>query len=96
MGSRLKIINKKRFFFAFSTLLLLLILIFVITVYAFDSSPSIAPRYREYVVSQGDTLWDISIENKGDMDVRTYLYTLKKINDLGSSDIRIGMKLKLP
>jgi hypothetical protein len=96
MKKRLKIVNKKRFFIAFTVLLAILLMIFVISVYAFDNNPGGNHAYREYVVSQGDTLWDISQKYKGDTDIRTYLYDLKKINELKTSDISIGMKLKLP
>jgi hypothetical protein len=96
MKKRFKIVNKKRFFIAFMVLLAMLLMIFVITVYAFDNSPGNTYTYREYIVSQGDTLWDISQKYKGETDIRTYLYDLKKINELNSSDISIGMKLKLP
>jgi nucleoid-associated protein YgaU len=96
MKKKVKVVNKKRFYIAFTILLFILVLILVITVYAFDNVTTSQKVHGEYTVSQGDTLWDISMRYKGDSDIRTYLYKLMKINDLESSDIQIGLKLLLP
>lgn len=98
MSKKIKIVNKKRFFATIFILLLVLILIFVITVYASESMHNNYEykEYKEYIVAPGDTLWDIASENKNGKDIRTYIYKLKKLNDIQTSNISIGMKLKLP
>ena len=55
----------------------------------------------EYVVA-GDTLWSIAEQEvnnneyyKND-DVRTVVYDIKYINNLKSSELKQGMKLKIP
>ena len=55
----------------------------------------------EYVVS-GDTLWSIAEQEvnnneyyKND-DIRTVVYDIKYINNLKNSELKQGMKLKIP
>lgn len=49
------------------------------------------------VVSQGDTLWSISLAHKPQhMDTRVYIEAIKKVNELEHNSIRIGQVLVLP
>ncbi|WP_458462757.1 LysM peptidoglycan-binding domain-containing protein [Paenibacillus sp.] len=51
----------------------------------------------QVVVSQGDTLWAISVAYKPQqMDTRVYIEALKKVNKLEHNAIRIGQVLVLP
>ena len=95
MKKKLKIVNKKRFIISIFLLILVFVIIFVITVYANETARS-DTEYEQYIVAPGDTLWDIASEYKKEKDIRTYLYKLKKINDIKTSEISIGMKIKLP
>ena len=95
MRKKVKIVNKKRFFISIFLLLIVFILIFVITVYANETTKP-DTEYKEYIVAPGDTLWDIASENRDGKDIRTYLYKIKKLNEIQTSDISIGMKIKLP
>ncbi|MFS0855335.1 MULTISPECIES: LysM peptidoglycan-binding domain-containing protein [Paenibacillus] len=48
-------------------------------------------------VSQGDTLWSISLDHKpGTMDTRVYIEAIKKVNQLQSTSIQVGQVLILP
>ncbi|NMI06855.1 LysM peptidoglycan-binding domain-containing protein [Paenibacillus sp. SZ31] len=49
------------------------------------------------VVSQGDTLWSISLAHKPQqMDTRVYIEAVKKVNELEHNSIQIGQVLVLP
>ncbi|OMF13802.1 hypothetical protein BK131_14155 [Paenibacillus amylolyticus] len=51
----------------------------------------------QVVVSQGDTLWSISLAHKPQqMDTRVYIEAVKKVNELEQNSIRIGQVLVLP
>lgn len=51
----------------------------------------------QIVVSQGDTLWSISLAHKPQqMDTRVYVEAIKKVNELEHNAIRIGQVLALP
>ncbi|MDT0123338.1 LysM peptidoglycan-binding domain-containing protein [Paenibacillus sp. RRE4] len=48
-------------------------------------------------VSQGETLWSISLEHKPtSMDTRVYIEAIKKVNQLESATIQTGQVLILP
>ena len=51
----------------------------------------------QVVVSQGDTLWSISLAHKPQqMDTRVYIEAVKKVNGLEHNSIRVGQVLVLP
>ncbi|OMF15302.1 hypothetical protein BK131_10500 [Paenibacillus amylolyticus] len=48
-------------------------------------------------VSQGETLWSISLEHKPmNMDTRIYIEAIKKVNQLQTTSIQVGQVLALP
>ncbi|MCP1184890.1 LysM peptidoglycan-binding domain-containing protein [Paenibacillus sp. 1781tsa1] len=48
-------------------------------------------------VSQGETLWSISLEHKPtNMDTRIYIEAIKKVNQLQATSIQVGQVLTLP
>ena len=96
MLKKCRIVNIKRFITAVLALIFTICLLLVITVFANEKKNEDQTEAQIYVVAQGDTLWDIAIEHKGETEIRTYIYKLKKENDLRSSDLQIGQKLKLP
>lgn len=52
---------------------------------------------RKIIVSEGDTLWNLSVEYKPQqMDTRVFVEVLKKINELPSNSIQAGQVLVLP
>ncbi|WP_181150875.1 LysM peptidoglycan-binding domain-containing protein [Paenibacillus sp. PCH8] len=51
----------------------------------------------QVVVSQGDTLWGISLVHKPQqMDTRVYIEAIKKVNELEHNAIQTGQVLILP
>lgn len=53
------------------------------------------PMALDYVET-GDTLWNMSEEYAGDMDIREYISKVIGINDLNSSNIKPGELLYFP
>jgi LysM repeat protein len=53
-------------------------------------------EYKMIEIQQGDTLWDIAQRYRGDTEIRKYLYEIKRINGLDTSEIYIGDMLKIP
>lgn len=76
--------------------------ILIIAILAKNSYSNDNISYKtEYVVA-GDTLWSIAEQEvnnneyyKND-DIRTVVYDIKYINNLKSSELKQGMKLKIP
>lgn len=50
--------------------------------------------YKNIEIHSGDSLWKIAeMYNNSDMDIREYIYEIKKINGMRSDDIRSGDSL---
>ncbi len=92
----MKIINRKRFFAAVVIFLMVILMSTLFALSSFLGSDTPPADHRIYTVDRGDTLWDIAVKFKGDKDVRSYLYRIRKLNDLSESDLQIGTKIKLP
>ncbi|HEX6302034.1 MAG TPA: LysM peptidoglycan-binding domain-containing protein [Acidimicrobiia bacterium] len=51
----------------------------------------------DYVVADGDTLWEIAAENVADgADVRVYIDAIKERSGIASSSLHVGQVLQLP
>ncbi len=82
--------------------LIIFFVILIIAILAKNSYSNDDISYKtEYVVA-GDTLWSIAEQEvnnneyyKND-DIRTVVYDIKYINNLKSSELKQGMKLKIP
>lgn len=49
-----------------------------------------------YTVSQGETLWEIADEYcPEDMDCREYIYEVKELNNMKTSDLAVGQTITL-
>jgi LysM repeat protein len=67
----------------------------VITVFAGNEN-DLLPGGK-VAVSQGETLWSISLEHKPTaMDTRIYIEAIKKVNQLETATIQTGQVLILP
>ncbi|WP_440109401.1 LysM peptidoglycan-binding domain-containing protein [Paenibacillus sp. QZ-Y1] len=67
----------------------------VLTVFAGDEN-DLLPGGK-MAVSQGETLWSISLAHKPDnMDTRIYIEAIKKVNQLHTTSIQVGQVLVLP
>ena len=86
----MKIVNKKRFITSITILMIILIALLNKCV----AHKSI--KTENYMVSAGDTLWSISCEyKKSGQDVRSYLYELRKLNELNDCIIYPGQVIKI-
>ncbi len=85
-------IKKKTIFLIFLIGTLFLITFFMTTYAGADNT-----RLLEYRVDHGDTLWQIAGAHKSpDMDIREYIYLIKKTNKLNGSHIVAGQLLMIP
>lgn len=51
---------------------------------------------EDYVVTAGQTLWDIALENKKEgTDTREYVYQLRQLNNINDCIITPGQKIKI-
>lgn len=95
----MKIVNKSKFIKTTSILALIicLIIIFSKTTYS-----KVEIEYKESYIYKGDTLWTIAkneIENNKyfeNKDIREVVNELKTINNLSTSSLYEGNKLKIP
>lgn len=95
----MKIVNKSKFIKTTSILALIicLIIIFSKTTYS-----KVEIEYKENYIYKGDTLWTIAkneIENNKyfeNKDIREVVNELKTINNLSTSSLYEGDKLKIP
>lgn len=53
-------------------------------------------EYKSITVRQGDTLWNIAAQYRGETEIREYIYQIKKLNNLDNATIYPGQKLDLP
>lgn len=54
-------------------------------------------EYREVMILQGDTLWNLAVSNMPDRyDIRYLVYKLKEFNNLDSAHIYPGDTIKIP
>lgn len=84
--------NKKRFFSIIFTLsIILFTTLFATNVYGYKT-----PTYKEITVRSGDSLWTIALKYSNSSDVRKYIYEIKKVNHLETSDIYAGTQLRIP
>ena len=73
------------------------ILSVVLVLMIFSQCTNTVPTERIiYTVKAGDTLWGIAEEYKPrGVDIREYIYNIKKINALETSEIYSGMKIEI-
>lgn len=78
-----------------------LALLLAVAVAARADSPAVASppdvAYVTHTVRVGDTLWDIAMDHSPDgSDVRDFVFDLKAVNGLESSNIQPGQVLLIP
>jgi hypothetical protein len=84
--------NRKRFFSIIFTLTIILFTaLFATNAYGYK-----APTYKHITVKNGESLWSIALKYSNENDLRKYIYEIKKINQLETSDIYVGTQLKIP
>ena len=80
---------------------LALALLLAVAVAARAEGPAVASpddiTFVTHTVRVGDTLWDIAmVHAPQDSDVRNFVYDLKAVNGLESSNIQPGQVLRIP
>lgn len=61
------------------------------------SSSAASQAYESVVVYEGDTLWSIAAEHRPQqIDIRTYIRKIQKLNQLSSAYLQEGQVLLLP
>ncbi len=85
--------GKRPGFYLFTVLLLALVLCFS---FAVRSRGYKTQRYETVTVKYGDTLWDIAGRFNKKGDIRRSVFEIKKLNNLKTSRIYPGVKLKVP
>ena len=77
-------------------LLVLLLIIALFVIFARDAQSEKVQSYKEYTVQANDTLWGIVSENYDNtINKQEKIYQIKKINNLSSSELKIGQKIVL-
>lgn len=81
---------KNKFKFIRSTIILILIILGIFCV----SVSKEKTEYIDYTVGKGETLWSIAAD-RTDGDIRDYIYTIKDINGMTTSELQEGQAIKL-
>lgn len=81
---------KNKFKFIRSTIILILIILGIFCV----SVSKEKIEYIDYIVNEGETLWSIATDYT-DGDIRDYIYTIKDINGMTTSELQEGQAIKL-
>lgn len=79
--------------------MLIIILLIPTTIYTVQSMSEsyYDDPFTEYTVSTGDTLWKIALEYAPEKkDIRDYIERIRVVNELETSMLTIGQKLRLP
>jgi len=92
MKRRYVLKNKPRFFSVITIALILITTpLFVVSTYGQGEQ-----NYEVVRIAKGDTLWGIAEKYNTKGDIRKYIYDLKILNNLESSQIIEGSELKIP
>ncbi len=87
----MRIANKYKFIRSMSILVFLIVAIFNVSIAKSNEVETIT-----YTVNKGDTLWTIVQEYKAsNKDTRQYIYELKRVNNMTTSNIYEGQELKI-
>lgn len=81
---------KNKFKFIRSTTILILIILGIFYI----SISKEKTEYIDYTVGRGETLWSIAADHT-DGDIRDYIYTIKNINGMTTSNLQEGQTIKL-
>lgn len=96
----MKIVNKRKFIR--SVVIIGIFVAFISLIFANKTLSHTETSYQKIYVSSGDTLWNISKEQKKsnpyfeEKDIRTIVDEIKYTNNLNNSDLEIGQELNIP
>lgn len=95
MKKRYILKNKRRFMITIAVLLSVISSVFLLSTTKTQGYSEV--RYKEIVISSGDTLWDIAAEVYGsNSDIREKVSVIRKANNMTDSEIFAGQVLLLP
>jgi len=99
----IKIVNMKKFIRSIVVILgIAMLLTFLLTKASLSHNENEQMNYGTISVCEGDTLWEIAINQKQnnpyyqDKDVRFVVNELRKLNGLNNANLQIGQELKIP
>lgn len=81
---------KNKFKFIRSTTILILIILGIFCI----SISKEKTEYIDYTVGRGETFWSIAADHT-DGDIRDYIYEIKNINNMTSSELKEGQTIKI-
>ena len=88
----MRIKNKARFIITMSIIFLgVFFIVSMLTTKVFSYEKV---QYSKVIVSNGDTLWSIAGEMKG--NINKNIYEIKKVNNLEQSNLYVGQELLIP
>jgi LysM repeat protein len=92
MKKRYVLKNRTRFStFVIVVMVIVTTILLASTVYGYKES-----SYKTITVKQGDTLWNIAKKNNTNKDIRRFVYEIKKVNNMNTSEILSGQELQIP
>ncbi len=95
----MKIVNKKKFV---RTTSILIIVILALIAFTKKTYSKVEINYIEDYIYEGDTLWSIAKEQISgntyfnNKEIREVIDELKNLNNLSSSNLSVGDKIKIP
>lgn len=100
---KFKIVNMKKFVRSISILLFIVVgIIFFSSKVSLSHNENEQTNYDTIQVIQGDTLWQIGIEQQKNnpyyenKDVRDIVSHIRKVNQLSNCNLSVGQELKIP
>lgn len=93
-----KIVNKTRFYLFITLVFTLAAMTFVLLTSSIKAhSITLKENYHEFLVIEGDTLWNIALKYKpSKYDVRDMVFKIKELNNMDTSYIFPGEIIKIP
>lgn len=96
--TKYKVVNKRRFSLFLFIVLTMILLIVIVQFKSYKAySSTYNNRYIQVFVKEGDTIWDIAIENIPERyDVRKMVFEIKELNNMKDVEIHPGDLIKIP
>lgn len=96
MNVKLKLRNGKRFACFILSCICILLIVLIITHFHAAETTSFHSSYEKYTVLPGDTYWSIAQRYIKHGDIREYIYTIEKLNDIPAGELHPGDTLNIP
>lgn len=95
---RYKVVNEQRFYLFVTFIFIMMFgIVLLFTNSKRVHSEILREEYHEIKILQGDTLWNLAVDNMPDKyDIRYLVYKLKEFNNLDTAHIYPGDTIKIP